>query len=139
MVVEEVVPGVKDGHLPPSDGGTDVLDEAGPGAVDTPLHHLHRSVVRAAQRSSQVDLGHGERHQGLEGHAPPLRVGVGQLQEVRPVEVLPDVQRLSVDTDVGVLNISCESDCIIPLSLYNKPSGNIPAVSTSRPPRCPRH
>ena len=103
-VCQQVVPGVQYGHLPPSDGWPDVLNEAGPGTVDTPLHHLHSSVVRAAQSSAKVDLSHGERHQGLEGHSPPLWVGVGQAQEVGAVEVLPDVERLSVDTDVRVLS-----------------------------------
>ena len=44
-VGEQFVPGVEDGHLAPSDGGSDVLNEAGPGAVDAPLHHLDRAVV----------------------------------------------------------------------------------------------
>ena len=68
----------------------------------------------------EVDLGHGEQHQRLEGHPPPRDqdhgggaqhvdwvspgwVGVGQVQEVGAVEVLPDVQRLHEHAHLLVL------------------------------------
>ena len=50
-----------------------------------------------------MDLSHGQGHQGLECHPPPLRVGVGQSQEVGAIEVLPGVQGLSEGAHLRIL------------------------------------
>ena len=75
----------------------------------------------------EVLLRHGQQDQRLKGHPPPgqghhhiiiphqvrvrehdgnedflpLGVGVGQIQEVCPIQILPDVQGLEEDVDLG--------------------------------------
>ena len=74
--------------------------------MDTPLHHLDGQVgARREQGVGQVLLHHRQHHQGLEGHPPSLWVLVGQLQEVRSIQILPNIQGFFVNTNFSVLKV----------------------------------